>query len=341
MNEITPIQNDSLPSLVTRAAEVLANARTSAEVLEARNVARVAYDAAKSAGRMARAKKAHDDIIGAVYRAQADALLIEARAKAKLADEYDAAQARGEVATGNRTQDFSVVGDNAKPATAADLGLRRDEIHEARQFRDAERAQPGYLENAVSERVSMGLEPTKSFVRDRTDEANGRPVRGTTGTGDNEWYTPSEYIDRARRVLGGFDVDPASNEAAQEVVRAGTFFTAETNGLAQEWNGRVWLNPPYAQPLISQFMEKLRDEVQSGRCSDAIALTHNYTDTRWFQDTANLASAICFTRGRIRFYSPAGDVASPTQGQAFFYFGNNIEGFRAEFSEIGFVVEVL
>lgn len=339
MGELTPIQSESLPSLVTRASEALANARTSAEVLEARDIARVAYDAAKSAGRMARAKKAHDDIIGAVYRAQADALLIEARAKSKLADEYDAAQERGEVAGPATGRPKSVGDDNAY--SAADLGLRRDEIYEARQFRDAERAQPGYLENAVSERVSMGLEPTKSFVRDRTDEANGRPVRGTTGTGDNEWYTPAEYIDRARRVLGGFDVDPASNEAAQGVVRAGTYFTAETNGLAQEWNGRVWLNPPYAQPLISQFMEKLRDEVQSGRCSDAIALTHNYTDTRWFQDTANLASAICFTRGRIRFYSPSGDVASPTQGQAFFYFGNNIDGFRAEFSEIGFVVEVL
>lgn len=339
MGELIPIQSESLPSLVTRASEALANARTSAEVLEARDIARVAYDAAKSAGRMARAKKAHDDIIGAVYRAQADALLIEARAKSKLADEYDAAQERGEVAGPATGRPKSVGDDNAY--SAADLGLRRDEIYEARQFRDAERAQPGYLENAVSERVSMGLEPTKSFVRDRTDEANGRPVRGTTGTGDNEWYTPAEYIDRARRVLGGFDVDPASNEAAQGVVRAGTYFTAETNGLAQEWNGRVWLNPPYAQPLISQFMEKLRDEVQSGRCSDAIALTHNYTDTRWFQDTANLASAICFTRGRIRFYSPSGDVASPTQGQAFFYFGNNIDGFRAEFSEIGFVVEVL
>lgn len=339
MGELSPIQSESLPSLVTRASEALANARTSAEVLEARDIARVAYDAAKSAGRMARAKKAHDDIIGAVYRAQADALLIEARAKSKLADEYDAAQERGEVAGPATGRPKSVGDDNAY--SAADLGLRRDEIYEARQFRDAERAQPGYLENAVSERVSMGLEPTKSFVRDRTDEANGRPVRGTTGTGDNEWYTPAEYIDRARRVLGGFDVDPASNEAAQGVVRAGTYFTAETNGLAQEWNGRVWLNPPYAQPLISQFMEKLRDEVQSGRCSDAIALTHNYTDTRWFQDTANLASAICFTRGRIRFYSPSGDVASPTQGQAFFYFGNNIDGFRAEFSEIGFVVEVL
>ena len=73
--------------------------------------------------------------------AQADALMIEARAKMRLADEYDAAQDRGEVATvGQRS---NVVGDNV--STAADLGLRRDEIHEARKLRDAERQSPGLI----------------------------------------------------------------------------------------------------------------------------------------------------------------------------------------------------
>ena len=51
------------------------------------------------------------------------------RYQMRLAEEYDAAQDRGEVATGNRTRDFGVADNNAKPATAADLGLRRDEIH--------------------------------------------------------------------------------------------------------------------------------------------------------------------------------------------------------------------
>ena len=170
--------------------------------------------------------------------------------------------------------------------------------------------------------------------------AGERKVRGTQGTGDNEWYTPQEHVERARRVMGAFDVDPASNPIAQEKIGAGQFFTEETNGLAQEWNGRIWLNPPYAQPLIGQFMSKLCEEYEAGRCTEAVALTHNYTDTRWFQDTARAASAICFTRGRIKFYSPSGDIAAPTQGQAFFYFGPNVDAFAAEFSAVGFVVEV-
>ena len=165
-------------------------------------------------------------------------------------------------------------------------------------------------------------------------------VRGTQGTGNDEWYTPQELIERARKVLGGFDVDPASNDMAQGKVQAKVYFTAESNGLAQEWNGTVWLNPPYSQPLIGQFIEKLVEEIEAGRCTGAVVLTHNYTDTRWFQTAARAADAICFTRGRVKFYSPSGAIASPTQGQAFFYFGKDVAGFAAEFAEVGFVVEV-
>src|SRR6266536_53228 len=69
----------------------------------------------------------------AAYRAQDDALEIEAQAKCGLADEYDAAQERGEVARiGDNLP--SVPSQNAKP-TAADLGIPRKEIHEARIIR--------------------------------------------------------------------------------------------------------------------------------------------------------------------------------------------------------------
>lgn len=55
-----------------------------------------------------------------------------------LAEEYDAAQERGEVAGhgGKHGNQFANV-DTSNVATAADLGLRRDEIHEARKHRDA------------------------------------------------------------------------------------------------------------------------------------------------------------------------------------------------------------
>lgn len=168
--------------------------------------------------------------------------------------------------------------------------------------------------------------------------AGEKHVRGTFGTGENEWYTPPEFLDAARDVLGGIDLDPASSDAAQEKVRAAKHFTEEDDGLTREWGGRVWLNPPYAQPHIADFVAKMVEERRAGRVSAAIMLTHNYTDTTWFQLAAGVADAICFTRGRVRFYGPNGEVAAPTQGQAFFYFGNDAEAFADRFAGVGFVM---
>jgi hypothetical protein len=179
MNDvIEQAKAEHLPTLIDRAAAALLAARTSGEVLEARDLARVAYDAAKMASRIARAKQAHDEVIAAVYRAQADALLIEARAKIRLADEYDAAQERGEVSRGGGRPDC-VVDRNAVPATAADLGLRRDEIYEARRLRDAEAADPGRTERALREIVARGEEPTKARLRREVlgDDATAEPAR--------------------------------------------------------------------------------------------------------------------------------------------------------------------
>ena len=161
MNELVTFSAESLPSLIDRASHALANARTAGEVLEAREFARVAYDAAKSAGRMARAKKAHDDVMGAVYRAQADALLIEARAKHRLADEYDGAQDRGEI----RKAGNPIVADTCELPGVDSLGMRRDEIHNARQMRDAELASPGLAQQALNSMVEARVEPTRAALQ--------------------------------------------------------------------------------------------------------------------------------------------------------------------------------
>jgi ParB family chromosome partitioning protein len=158
-----------------------------------------------------------------------------------------------------------------------------------------------------------------------------------TGTGENEWYTPPQFIELARQALGGIDLDPASSDRAQEMVLAERYFTKDDDGLRQEWNGRVWLNPPYSKDLLPHFVEKLVEEVSSGRTTAAIMLTHNYTDTEWFHRAESLAEAICFTRGRIAFIPAVGDKAAPTQGQAFFYYGSNVEHFRSVFASVGFV----
>lgn len=162
MNALQAIAADdvgSLPSMIRNAASKLAKAETAAEVLDARDHASMAYDAAKSAGRLARAKQAHDEVISTVYRAQADALEIESAAKRRLADEYDAAQERGDVASqGKPSQAEGLV-------TVADIGLSHKDIHEARIIRDAEVADPGVVRRTLDRLIDAGEEPTKAAVK--------------------------------------------------------------------------------------------------------------------------------------------------------------------------------
>ena len=104
--------------------------------------------------------------------------------------------------------------------------------------------------------------------------------------------------------------DRASSEIANRTVQAHRYFTAENDGLAQEWPlGRIWMNPPYAQPIIGQFAEKMAQEVQRG--FSAIVLVNNATETAWFQTMATEASAICFPKGRIRFVDPKASPPAP------------------------------
>lgn len=44
-------------------------------------------------------------------------------------------------------------------------------------------------------------------------------------TGDEESYTPRQYIESARTVMGSIDLDPASNEIAQMTVKAELWLT--------------------------------------------------------------------------------------------------------------------
>lgn len=154
-------------------------------------------------------------------------------------------------------------------------------------------------------------------------------------TGNVEWNTPSEYIGAAREALGGIDLDPASNHIAQKTVRAERYFTKLDDGLAHDWFGTVWLNPPYRMPDIQRFVQKLLLHVGAGDVPRAILLTNNATDAKWWHDAADAASVVLFTRGRISFLTGTGEPGNPTNGQTLFYFGDNPDHFVDTFKKYG------
>jgi hypothetical protein len=168
----------------------------------------------------------------------------------------------------------------------------------------------------------------------------GEFIRYATGahvsknSGENEWYTPKQYIEAAIKSMGSIDLDPASSQAANEVVGASVFYSAEDNGLDKVWSGNVWMNPPYAQPLIGQFANKL---ISESEVRQFCVLVNNATETKWFQAIASKSSAICFPAGRVKFWHPDRESA-PLQGQAVLYGGPNMELFIESHKEFGFCV---
>jgi len=182
----------------------------------------------------------------------------------------------------------------------------------------------------VLEEIQSGLAPQKAIAKAKPHVSHN--------SGDNEWYTPAPFIKAAREAMGGIDVDPASCPLANETVEAAKYYTAEDDGLTRPWVGRVWLNPPYAQPLIRQFCEGLVKRYQEGEVRAACVLVNNGTETAWGQALLSHAAAVCFPKSRIKFYSPEGAKSSPLQGQLVAYFGDDAERFAKAFAELGEVL---
>ena len=194
-----------------------------------------------------------------------------------------------------------------------------------------------------SDKAAKGSDKSAAAADKRVAKARAGDTSDTgtahvsNNSGENEWYTPSIYVEAARDVLGGFDLDPASSEVANRTVRADRIFTAQDDGLAQEWPvGAIWCNPPYSQPLMGQFATRLAQAARDG--SQVIVLVNNATETAWFQIIAAECSAICFPKTRIRFLDPDGNPGAPLQGQAIIYSGSDVASFTEVFGQFGLVV---
>jgi phage N-6-adenine-methyltransferase len=117
----------------------------------------------------------------------------------------------------------------------------------------------------------------------------------------DDWQTPIEYVE----ALGVFDLDPCANTSAPtRCAKRG--FTVEDNGLEQEWEGRVWCNPPYGADA-KLWLSRLADH------GDGIALVPPRLGAKWFHEVVlTRFDAMLFHKGRIAFINPI--TGKPVKG---------------------------
>lgn len=138
--------------------------------------------------------------------------------------------------------------------------------------------------------------------------------------------------------MGQIDLDPASCKQANDRIKANRFFDIKSNGLLQDWKGKIFLNPPYGRGGQSAWSKKLLEEYSKKNVVEAIMLVNSATGTNWFQSLWDYP--ICFVSKRIKFVS-ADDVTkhSPTHSNVFVYLGPNENKFIKEFHQFGPIVK--
>lgn len=140
--------------------------------------------------------------------------------------------------------------------------------------------------------------------------------------------------------MGHIDLDPASCAQANLVVKAGDYFTAESDGLAPDWRGNVFLNPPGG--LVGAFWRKAVKELDAGRVSQLIYIGYSLEQLATLQNVGApktpLDFSICVPKKRIQFTPESGVATSPTHANFICYVGPCRKLFKEYFGAFGAVV---
>ena len=199
-----------------------------------------------------------------------------------------------------------------------------------------DRTQASRYMKVYSRRDELNVESAQHLTGAVKSLCSPKTVHVSHNSGENEWYTPPKFIDAAKEVMGGVDVDPASSKVANDTVQATKYYDTESDGLKKKWTGRVWMNPPYSQPHISRFCDTLADKLETGEVTEACVLVNNATETAFGQRLLSLCQAVCFPSGRIKFLDVEGEAkGAPLQGQMILYFGVHSQHFIAQFVKFG------
>lgn len=178
-------------------------------------------------------------------------------------------------------------------------------------------------------RIADDLDRQIHAAKQAKPKTNGMAVHFSSET--PEHYTPREVIDAVIACMGGIDLDPCSNSRESPNVPATTHYTQADDGLRQEWQGRVYMNPPYGREIVD-WVSKLVATYEGGEVTEAVALVPSRTDTKWWSILRDYP--VCLVSGRLKFGEAENGAPFPS---AVFYLGPAFETgkFLRSFGHLG------
>ncbi|WJZ69968.1 DNA N-6-adenine-methyltransferase [Vibrio phage PVP-XSN] len=189
-------------------------------------------------------------------------------------------------------------------------------------------------------------------------------------SGNFEWYTPPKIMDLVRELLGGIELDPASNDIANKLVKADRIFTKEDNGLERDWKAEtLWLNHPFSKgekackkyksearkgqycckkdacknrgyhidhdlPGNNDWIKKLVGEFNKGNFKRGCNITFANTSENWFRPLYEFPQV--FLYDRVNFVDINGNIVKGvTKGCVITCFGMNTQEIDKVFGKYG------
>ena len=112
----------------------------------------------------------------------------------------------------------------------------------------------------------------------------------------DDWATPP-HVFEALDAEFDFELDAAASPTNAKCPR---FYTPADDGLAQEWTGTVWVNPPYERYITEKWIEKAADSADAG--ATVVALIPARTCTKWWhRHVMERADEVRLIEGRLKF----------------------------------------
>jgi len=166
------------------------------------------------------------------------------------------------------------------------------------------------------------------------DSDGGDDISQFVSQETDEWSSPRELVEPLADAVDGFDLDPCSG--AESSPFADSVFTEDDDGLAQDWYGTVWVNPPYS--AMSQWTSKALAQFERDAVDRVFYLCKGDSSTDWWQRAAASASVVATIDHRLKFGD--GENSAPFASHIF-VFGDVDDSAIAALSDYGRVLRPL